>query len=177
MSVVLAWAPTVVFGGGLSAGDYAVWLQEDTGARQRLATVLVADDGGYSVTMAQAGFSDYFLSMRPFRCLDGDQKLWCHVPYPYEIKRNISNDLVDLEYDFLFLWKDAGSYGIDLWNGVYYVLEPSGNGAVGQLHEIDMNELSVPPEAGQLRPVKQADLEPGEEGRHWLPTLVIEAVE
>ncbi len=99
--------------------------------------------------------------------------LWCHVPYPYEIKRDISVEPTDLEYDFLFLWKKAGSYGIDMWNGVYYELSEQDGNLVGSLHEMDMNVLSVPPEAGVLRPLKPTDLELGDPDSHWLPKLVI----
>ena len=120
-------------------------------------------------------FEDHFLSMRPFRCLEGPERHWCHVPYPYEIERNISDTLTDLEYDFLFIWKGATEYGINMWNGVYYKLEaePSGR-LVGVLHELDMNLLSVPPEDGVTRPLKPGDLHESEPESHWLPRMIIE---
>ena len=92
-----------------------------------------------------------------------------------EIERTFARDLTDLEYDLLFLWKDSSEYGIDLWNGVYYQLEVSDDGRIrGLLHEMDMNILSAPPEDGNMRPIHDNDLEPGEAESHWLPILVIE---
>lgn len=151
-----------------------VWLEDGAGARLHLAELALDADGQYRMDMSPAPFTNQFLSMRPFRCLEGPDKHWCHLPYPYENRRNISDDLTDLEYDLLFIWKGAGDYGIDTWNGVYYQLEPSGAGYRGTLHEVDMDELAVPPEAGDLRPLMDKHLEPGEPDSHWLPYLVIE---
>lgn len=151
-----------------------VYLEAQDGQRIEIATVDLGEGGDYSVAMREAAFADHFLSMRPFKCLEGPVKNWCHVPYPYEIARNISDDLTDLEYDFLFLWKGATEYGIDMWNGVYYRLNNEDGRFVGRLHEMDMNILSVPPNAGDFRPVREADLEEGDPDSHWLPVLVIE---
>ena len=132
-------------------------------------------EGGYTITYDDSLFTDHFLSMRPFKCLEGAEKLWCRVPYPYEIKRNVSaSDLTDLEYELMFVWKNQGEYGIDLWNGVYYVLAPDGDGLVGTMHEIDMNVLASPPEDGSLRPVSKDDLEEADQDSHWLPMLTID---
>nr|MDJ0640618.1 hypothetical protein [Paracoccaceae bacterium] len=117
---------------------------------------------------------DHFLSMRPFKCLEGPEKHWCHVPYPYEIRRDLSADLTDLEYDFLFLWKAATDYGIDTWNGVYYRLEADGAGFAGTLHELDLGQLAVPPAAGELRPIAEKDLHEADPESHWLPRLIVE---
>ena len=74
----------------------------------------------------------------------------------------------------MFVWKNQGEYGIDLWNGVYYVLAPDGDRLVGTMHEIDMNVLASPPEKGNLRPVTEGDLEEADTDSHWLPKLTIE---
>lgn len=112
--------------------------------------------------------------MRPFRCLEGADKHWCHVPYPYEIKRDVSADLTDLEYDFLFVWKGATEYGINMWNGVYYKLTEANGKVIGILHEMDMDSLSAPPPPGELRPVQPKDLHESDPESHWLPRLIIE---
>lgn len=150
------------------------FLEADDGSRIEIAEVTVASDGQYTHRMAAAPFAEHFLSMRPFKCLEGPANHWCHVPYPYEIKRDLAEGVTDLEYDFLFLWKGAGEYGIDMWNGVYYLLEPRGEGFVGTLHEMDMGGLGVPPGAGDLRPIQPRHLEPSDPDSHWLPRLVIE---
>ena len=132
---------------------------------------------GFAVIWNDALFGDYFLSMRPFKCLEGPDQLWCRVPYPYAIARRIGpGDLTDLEYATLFVWKRKGDYGIDLWNGVYYVLEPGPDGALtGRLHDYDMNALGIPPDAGDLRPIAPGDLTIGPEDGRWLPGISIAA--
>lgn len=151
-----------------------VHLQEANGNRIDIATLEIDDQGAYSVEMNDESFANHFLSMRPFKCLEGPEKHWCHVPYPYDIKRNISDDLTDLEYDFLFVSKGSGEYGINMWNGVYYKLAMVDGHFVGQLHEMDMDTLSAPPPAGELRPVQTKDLHESDPDGHWLPQLVIE---
>ncbi|PYG34738.1 hypothetical protein [Pelagimonas varians] len=175
MRKLILWGAMALGAGPVCAledGVNGVWLQAQDGARIKIAAINVTGDA-YDVQMQDDAFGEYFLSMRPFKCVEGPEMLWCHVPYPYEIKRDVSTEATDLEYDFLFLWKPAGSYGIDMWNGVYYELESDGNGLVGTLHEMDMNVLSVPPEDGNLRPLLPKHLEPGDPDSHWLPKLVI----
>ncbi len=157
------------------ADTRGVYLETAEDERIRIATVTLDADKGYTVEMAEEPFADHFLSMRPFKCLEGPSKHWCHVPYPYEIARNVGNDLIDLEYDFLFIWKGATEYGINMWNGIYYKLEGDAGGTLtGTLHEMDMDLLSAPPAAGELRPLRQKDLHLTDPASHWLPRLVIE---
>ena len=157
-----------------SAELRTVYLEDIQGQRTQIATINVEPAGAYKVEMEETAFSDHFLSMRPFKCLEGPAKHWCHVPYPYEIERNISETLTDLEYDFLFVWKGSNEYGINMWNGVYYKLQDTGGRLTGVLHEIDMDTLSAPPPAGELRPVRAQDLHISDPESHWLPRLVVE---
>lgn len=176
----ILWATAAVATVGATAsqalddGSYGVWLEDVAGQSIRVADIAVSQ-GTYTLNMAEAPFSDHFLSMRPFKCLEGPDKLWCHVPYPYDIKREIELDLTDLSYDFLFVWKPSGEYGIDLWNGVYYVVGKDLTGLIGEMHEIDMNLLAVPPAAGELRPISSKHLELADPDSHWLPVLRIKA--
>ena len=171
---VMAISPVTAQAASPADGMRSIYLEDTTGTRVHIAGVNVKS-GRYTIEMKSESFSDHFLSMRPFKCVDGPAKTWCHVPYLYPIARDISVELTDLEYDLLFLWKDKGEYGIDLWNGVYYQLEATEDGRIrGHIHEMDMNILSAPPEDGNLRPIREVDLEPGEVDSHWLPSLVIE---
>ena len=154
-----------------------VMLQAADGSEIQIASLEIAGDGTYSVTMNDTAFADHFLSMRPFKCLEGPSKHWCHVPYPYEIHRNISDDLTDLEYDFLFIWKGATEYGINMWNGVYYKLEQDGDAMRGVLYEMDMDVLSAPPDAGVLRPLSAKHLHESDPDSHWLPRMIIKSSE
>ena len=158
-------------------GEKAVKLVSGDGQEIVMATVTFSPDGdgAYSITQNDAVFADHFLSMRPFKCLESPDKHWCYVPYPYEITRKVSaEDLTDLEYDLLFVWKGATEYGINLWNGVYYKLSVDGDRLVGSIYEMDMDRLGVPPDAGDLRPIQDKHLDEGDPDSHWLPRVVIE---
>ncbi|MET1412276.1 hypothetical protein ABVF61_08425 [Roseibium sp. HPY-6] len=180
-----AWIVLLVFGflpepatASPLEGDKTVKLVDQSGEDHAVATVTfnqAGDSVTYQIVWKDDVFSDHFLSMRPFKCVEGPEKHWCRVPYPYEIRRSVSDqDLTDLEYDLLFVWKGATEYGINLWNGVYYKLDIEEGRLLGTLHEMDMDRLGVPPEAGDLRPIRDVDLEEGYPESHWLPKLVIE---
>lgn len=159
-------------------GEKTVSFIDGEGGAKRLATIRFAPQGDaatYQIEWLDAPFSNHFLSMRPFGCVEGVEKLWRRTPYPYDNRRSVTaDDLTDLEYDLLFVWKGVGDYGIDMWNGVYYRLPVEGDRIVGRLHEMDMDLLSAPPESGDLRPVRESDLEAGDPDSHWLPVVVIE---
>lgn len=151
-----------------------VFLVDGVGNRTQIATLMVSKQS-CTLDMNDAVFGEFFLSMRPFKCLDGGEKLCCHVPYPYEIARKISKgDLKDLEYDLLFVWKNANDYGIDMWNGLYFRIEPDGDGWRRRVREIDMGGLAVPPPAGDLRPIRDSDIHEADPASHTLPELLIE---
>ncbi len=143
-----------------------------------LGTVTFAADGEittFDVALDAPEFAEEFLSMRPFRCLAGAKETWCHLPYPYETKkRSAANDLADLEYAVLFLFKPPAGYGIDAWNGLYFKLAMDNDGNLdGTLHEADFNVLAVPPERGNLRPVEHSALTPVTAGAHRFSRLKI----
>ena len=150
-----------------------IYLQDQTGLRIEIG-VLTGTERTFSVVMNDDAFTDQFLSMRPFKCLEGPEKMWCHVPYPYENKRDLTSDMTDLEYDLLFVWKGRGAYGIDMWNGVYYRIQAQGDGLHGVMHDVNLDVLAVPPDAGDLRPIGPADLTAADPDSNWLPHLVIE---
>ncbi len=106
-----------------------------------------AEHYGVQVTVESAEFNDHFLSMRPFKCLDGASEWFCHQPYPYELNNVVSEtDVSDLEYQLLFIKKTPKEFGIDAWNGLYFRLTRQPNGIWrGQLLEGDLNPLQSPP--------------------------------
>jgi hypothetical protein len=143
-----------------------------------IGKVVFAGSGGtrsVAVQLNEALFKDHFLSMRPFKCLEG-VKFYCHLPYPYEWKGVISGDhLTDLEYALLFVQKEPTAYGINLWHGIYYKLGLSVGGRIsGALHEVDMDTLASPPAAGHLRPLTPDLLTKADPAGQWLPELAIE---
>jgi hypothetical protein len=163
---------------GALVGEKEIYLLSEEDSRVHVGSILFESDGDssrYDLRFQTEKFGDHFLSMRPFKCLEGAQKYWCHVPYPYANRRQVSaDDLTDLEYDLLFLWKGATEYGINMWNGVYYQLNLDGERIVGTLREMDMEVLSAPPDKGNFRPIDPDDLHEADAASHWLPRLVIE---
>jgi len=177
-SIWLAVMPLASKALDLVPGRYAIMLQSQDGVTLDVGTLeLAGSEQGqmsYEIDWDDSQFSDQFLSMRPFKCLDGARTQWCRVPYPYANKRELSaDDLTDLEYDLLFIWKKQGEYGINMWNGVYYDLERSESGLRGVMNDMDMDILSAPPEEGNLRPVGAYDLELADPDSHWLPHVSI----
>ena len=161
------------------ATHYRVMLQSVDGAVSydiaRLA--IEPDSGRYQVLMKEEAFSDYFLSMRPFRCMSDSADMLCHLPYPYQLPGEISPgisdaDLTTLEHHFLFIRRKPTDYGIDPWNGLYYTIEKRGDGFVGRAHEVDLNILAAPPE-GDALPLTGAEMHEGDRDALWLPALVI----
>jgi hypothetical protein len=135
----------------------------------------LGDSRTVAIVMKDGLFKDHFLSMRPFKCLEG-VKFYCHLPYPYEWKGVVTeDDLADLEYALLFVQKEPTAYGINLWNGIYYKLALSADGQIsGTLHEIDMDTLASPPPGGELRPIKEGMLSKTDANGQRLPEIVIE---
>lgn len=176
--IVLGWSACLPASADPLSGKKQVFLIGNGAGRTLVGNIIFSPEGTYSaykIDLTVGPFTEHFLSMRPFRCLEGPDKHWCHVPYPYAVQRKVSaGDLTDLEYDLLFIHKGATEYGIDMWNGVYYQLRIDGDRLVGELHEMDMGLLAVPPAEGELRPVTDKDIHQAEPDSHWLPRLVIE---
>jgi hypothetical protein len=143
-----------------------------------IGTVTFSGEGeerNVAVALKEALFKDHFLSMRPFKCLEG-KKHYCHLPYPYAWTGKVTaTDLTDLEYALLFVQKAPTDYGINLWHGVYYKLALSVDGRIsGSLHEVDMDTLASPPAAGELRPITPDLLSKAEADGQWLPMMRID---
>ena len=175
--LALLFSATTAFADPLS-GEKTVYLVTSSDERFAVATInfqQTESGENYALDWNNDLFGEFFLSMRPFRCLEGPERNWCYVPYPYENPHRVTaDDLTDLEYDLLFLWKKANDYGITLWNGVYYKLEIDGDRIVGVMHDMDMNRMSAPPPDGVLRPIRETDLYEAEKDRNWLPVVIIE---
>ena len=133
-----------------------------------------ADGYTYQLDLEKTAFEEYFLSMRPFKCLQGPIQQLCHLPYLYAKGTHINEmDILDLEYDFLFIHRRANDYGIDPWNGIYYKLTQTENGFEGVLQELDLNILAAPPAKGVTRPISNYDLQAAEADAHSYPRLII----
>ena len=154
-----------------------ILLQRASGEPLRIGTVVLspADDGwNYRMELDRSRFEERFLAMRPFICLEeGDYSL-CHLAYPYSLRRKLTrSDLVDLEYDLLFIQKRAAEYGINAHKGIYYRLAWKDKRIEGRLYETDLDRLAVPPDAGVERPILEQDLYEADASRHTWPRIVI----
>lgn len=162
---MLAIWSSAVAAAPLPSGKKAITLVAADGMRLDIGHVTFTGDqdgAAISVVLDAPQFAEEFLSMRPFRCIAGPKESWCHLPYPYQTKARITaDDLTDLEYALLFLFKPPAGYGIDAWNGLYFQLAFAPDGSIGgALHEVDLNVLAVPPMAGELRPIPRSALTP-----------------
>ena len=116
----------------------------------------------FTVSIESSAFQVEFLSMRNFSCMRGEKETWCHIPYPYETASRITaNDLVDLEYALMFLWKPPTAFGIDTWNGIYFKLALQNDGSIaGDVHDVNLGPLGVPPSDPAVRPILHTDITP-----------------
>lgn len=171
---------SVLFATGASADTrYNVFLENDDGSLMGIGELVLhglGRDESYTLTLDDSVFSDHFLSMRPFKCLTHAKRMMCYSPYPYENRHHITrDDLVDLEYDLMFIARTPKEYGIDPWNGRYFKLQWRGEHIRGDMYETDLNILAAPPEDGSRRPLVYEDLTPSElGGSKWAPGLLIE---
>ena len=118
---------------------------------------------------------DHFLSMKEFKCLDSAAEVTCHVPYPYPHPHTITaGNLVWLEHNLLFLFKQPRDFGAKLWNGSYYQLEVVGQRLIGKPQAIDLNHISAPSDTPHIAPYSpdlRVDAAPG---ARWIDHLLIE---
>lgn len=131
----------------------------------------------FLLTMSES-LEEYFLAMRPFRCLTGPKQRLCHFPVAREPAIVSPNDLVPLEYALMFMRTAPGALHVNAFNGVFYRLQLTGDAITGQLYELDMDPFITPdsvPLERRKRPVREQDLTPGDPAGHWLPVLRIEA--
>jgi len=122
-----------------------------------------------------SAFTEHFLSMRPFRCIEGETEWFCYLEYPYELHSLITpEDLSDLEYQLLFIRKLPSEFGIDAWNGLYYKLELQADGSItGKLLEGDLNSLQSPPAEKFAKPVDLQEFISGDKSKRLFPALRI----
>jgi len=120
-------------------------------------------------------FTEHFLSMRPFRCIEGETEWFCYLEYPYDLRSVITkDDLSDLEYQLLFIRKTPSEFGIDAWNGLYYKLELENDRSItGKLLEGDLNSLQSPPADKYAKPVDLNEFIVGDIAKRLYPMLKI----
>lgn len=162
------------------SGTKTITLSNPAGEKVRIGTIVFTDAGpqktGFAITIAPE-FGDYFLAMRPFRCLSGPQQRLCWFPANREAQVITPTDLVPLEYALMFLRTKPTDLHLNPFNGVYYKLSRSGDKLIGAVHDVDMDPFITPdavPLARRVRPIRPQDLSEGDARTHWLPVMTIE---
>lgn len=159
-------------------GEKSIFLIDNQQQKTHIADISFTHIDGaaqYHLQFSEENFQQEFLSMRPFKCLHKSSKIICHFEYLYDKSSRLTqNNLMDLEYDLLFLHKTPEEYGINAWNGLYYRLSLNNETISGELMEVDLNILTSPPKEGVGRPVTYDMLHPVKAGHHEFPSLVIE---
>lgn len=131
----------------------------------------------FLLTMSET-LEEYFLAMRPFRCLTGPRQRLCHFPVSREPAVISRDDLAPLEYALMFMRTAPGSLHVNAFDGVFYRLQIAENSITGRLYELDMDPFVTPdsvPVERRKRPVRAEDLTLGDANGHWLPFLSIGA--
>ncbi len=128
----------------------------------------------FKLSMNYARFTDHFLSMKEFKCLESPEEVVCHVPYPYKNPAIVSDKNYDwLEHSLLFLFKQPRDFGAKMWNGLYYRFERDSDGLVGIPQAVDLNLISAPPDNLLIPPYNatlRGEITPG---TRWIDRLLI----
>ena len=168
---------SVTFAAELPTGNKTISLINNTEQLLDIGEIEFMEKDGntvYKINFSGDVFQEEFLSMRPFKCIHHENQMVCNLVYPYEKLGYItSDDLMDLEYDLLFLHKSAEEYGINAWNGMFYELTLTPDGFEGTMKEVDLNVLVAPPEDGVIRPVTRDMLHEANPEHHLYPRLKI----
>jgi len=129
----------------------------------------------FELDIDRSVFTDYFLSMREFKCLKGDNELQCRVPYPYDNPHSLpGGDPVWLEHELLFFYKPPDDFGANLRNGVIYTLERTADGYAGTPTIIDLNDIAGPPDDPTQPPFPRAFRFEGSPEDRWFSRLTIQ---
>jgi hypothetical protein len=117
---------------------------------------------------------DYFLSMREFKCLEGQGEIFCHVPYPYPQPGTVARgDWAWLEHSLMFMFKKPSEFGAKLWNGIYFELRETPQGLEGAPQAVDLNLIGAPPERSDVPPFRKAMRDDVPVGARWFGKLTI----
>ena len=173
------WAASAAAAAWDLAGAKTLTLHTRDGQALVLGTVNFQPRGdgrtGFTLALDHGRFKDFFLSMKEFKCLEGQGEILCHVPYPYAQPGTVSaTDMAWLEHALLFLFKQPSEFGAKLWNGLYFQMRLTGQGIVGTPQAIDLNAISAPPDdlsKPPYRPALRDDVAPG---ARWATRLTIE---
>lgn len=135
---------------------------------------LNAGSSRFTLHLDHSKFTDYFLSMREFKCLPSEKEVSCHVPYPYEAPNVVSDDnYAWLEHRLMFLFKKPSEFGAKLWNGIYFQFSKNASELVGTPQAVDLNHIGAPPDDLTLPPYGPFDRHEMPADERWIQALII----
>jgi len=76
-------------------GKKSIYLHDQTGAKTLTGLITFKPEGsqvGYTIDWDHKLMKDHFLSMREFKCVEGQVEILCQVPYPYKHPQSFSKD-------------------------------------------------------------------------------------
>ena len=167
---------TVVHAESFYQGTKKINLLDNKGKKIFIGTINFsskAEKIHYKIHLEHKLFTDYFLSMKEMKCLEGPE-LWCHLAYPYNNPRNITKtDFTWLAHDLLFMYKKSSEFGANFYNGIYYDFKLESGKLTGTAMALDLNLLAAPPEDQTQPPITEHDIDELEHTSRWLPTIEI----
>lgn len=169
-------ASATVLGAQPLSGVKTVTLHDGANERHEIATIRfepIAAGTRFTLALKADRFGEYFLAMRPFKCLTGPRQHLCHFPFERAGDMITETDLQPLEYALMFLHKKPATVSLDSRNGLYYTLRRTARGFDGRVSDVDMDPTSVP-EAKRVRPIARQDLHSADPAAYWLPFVTIE---
>lgn len=179
-TTLLLTLATMAHGAGWEmVGTKSIFVTTNEGQRLHIGSVQFTPSAGdtvaFKLAMEHERFTDYFLSMREFKCLSGATEVVCHVPYPHRQPGTVTrSNLAWLEHNLLFFYKQPSDFGAKLWNGIYFQLQPTEGGLVGKPQSIDLNLIGAPPQDPNTPPYPPALRDDMALGKRWIQSLSIE---
>ncbi len=178
-SVVLLILPGLGHAAWELSGTKSIFATTADGERINLGAVLftAGPDGSstFRISLDLAPFTDHFLSMREFKCIEGRSELTCHVPYPYDNPTTVKpGNYAWLEHSLLFFYKRPSDFGAKLWNGVYFEFRETDSGLIGEPKAIDLNLISAPPNDLATPPFRPALRDDMPSEARWIRSIGIE---
>lgn len=162
-------------------GKKSIVLSNPAGEQIRIATIeftpLNSESKSFKVTLAEDRMQEYFLAMRPFKCVSGPSQQYCLFPVSNEPAVISKTDFTTLEYQLMFMKTKPNALHVNPFNGLYYSLSLAENGEItGVQKELDMDPFITPdavPAAKRLRPVDGKDLSAVDPRSSWMPKMTI----
>jgi hypothetical protein len=162
------------------SGSKTITLSNAAGESRVIGKVEFTPQGSatvFKVSIDPELFGEYFLAMRPFKCLTGGAQHLCHFPLTKVGNAITASDWQPLEYALMFIHKKPAALSLDSRNGLYYQLERTERGFKGRVFDVDMEPIIVPdsvPTSQRERPIRAVDLHKADLSAYWLPLITID---